>query len=197
MRGIIFVLAMLFATSAWGSWYAHTNKNALGEKFHYATSASSGTVDAHMESPYRDSKVRILVTCKAVEFRARPGHLQTGWADYKIDNRPMDSVKLTKHNPDMSYTDSKKFVKTLREGSSIVVRLPWFQERPIFRWSLSGSSAALDDLGQRCGAPIAVARYCFVDFSDVNKTLKCHNSMAGCEADVHQKGLSVRCNELD
>ena len=197
MRGIVFGMVMLFATNAFGNWYAHTNQNALGEKFHYATSGVSKTVDAHMDFPYRDSKVRILVTCTSVEFRANPGHLQTGWADYVIDSKPMDNVKLTEHDSDLSYTTSKKFVKSLREGSSITVRLPWYQERPIFRWSLSGSSAALDDLGQRCGAPIAVNRYCFVDFSDVDKTLKCHNSMAGCEADLKSKGLSSRCNELD
>lgn len=119
---IIAIFLLLTVTAANANWTAHTNKNALGEEFHYAVSDRVGTVDAHMGAPYRDSEGRILVTCTGiVEFRFDEGHLQEGIADYVIDDGKIQHVTLSEPTQDFSYAYSPKLIKDLRSGNTITI----------------------------------------------------------------------------
>ena len=156
--------ASLSQANARPKWRAHSSRPDPmdGSVFHYATSTSRPSTPP-MTFIFEEVTATILVTCWAVEFRTSTANFRGNYSNgafryftrWKFDENPPISVMMQKsdsYGEEIIYTHKTgSLLPGIRAGKSVLIEVPWYERGPVrFRFSLSGSSAAISDLKSRC-----------------------------------------------
>ena len=192
------IIACLIATvvsTVASAWEFRTTTDPMTDETRiYVMSDTVGTSHNHMDEPYRDARAVIKVLCKGAIIKTGPGHLVEGReVTVRFDRqkaRVLPSAILPVNGRIHSiglFPDMQWFLSSLASSNRLMVQLPWYQESPIFTWSLDGVERVLLTLQQNCPKP---ERWFFKD--DTGSRNGPYDTIVDCWRDKGKKGSNYR-----
>jgi len=160
------VLVLLLTMPAYGEWRTSLSKDEMtGKQFSYASSSITGPTK-RMEFPYHNTKAWLGVGCDGtsewayVGFNNSPNLSDTDTEDgynlirtrIKWDDK-IENIALTQDwgAKFIHFSNDKSIISNIAKSNSVLLELNWHgQGKTYFKFSLSGSSAALEKIRSEC-----------------------------------------------
>lgn len=164
------VIVLLLTMPTYGGWDTSLSKDEMtGERSAYASSPITGPTE-RMAFPYSDTKAWLGVGCNFlyewvyVGFTTAPNLNKTDTKDgynlirtrIKWDDK-VEYITLTQDwgSKFIHFSDDRSIISNIAKSNSVLLELNWHGEgKTYFKFSLSGSSAALKKIRSECAKPM-------------------------------------------
>ena len=141
------LLLVLAPGAAEAQWRTFNFVDEFGDISDRGASSSPARPIRPMSFPYDDIEATIFVDCHRawIRFTDTPNPTSSSVA-VRVDGNDVGRWRVSHSvgSKDISFTRDHRVIPVLASASTVAVAIPWFgQGSAAFRWSLAGSSAAI------------------------------------------------------